>query len=107
MNFESVDVKEFRKISDILSKQSPIEFPSNSEDKYILYCGVCWENVGVTQKEYIELQTTMLNELLNAGYKILYKPHPRDNEYYGFDKNPNVWRILCVCNTPYIISSDT
>ena len=90
VNFESVDVKEFRKISDILSKQSPIEFPSNSEDKYILYCGVCWENVGITQQEYIELQTTMLNEILDAGYKILYKPHPRDNEYYGFDKNPNV-----------------
>lgn len=90
VNFESVDINEFRKISDILSKQSPIEFPSNSEDKYILYCGVCWENVGVSQQEYIELQKTMLYELLNAGYKILYKPHPRDNEYYGFDKNPNV-----------------
>ena len=32
----------------------------------------------------------MLNDLLDAGYKIMYKPHPRDTEFYGLENNPNV-----------------
>ena len=90
INFENIDMNEFQKIANILSKQYPISYKINPEDKAILYCGIYWEVTGLSREKFVEIQSNMLNELLNAGYKILYKPHPRDNEFFGFDKNPNV-----------------
>lgn len=89
-NFETVDVEKFKQVANYLSKQYPINVEYNKEDKYVLYCGIYWEVTGLSREKFIQIQSDMLNELLNAGYKILYKPHPRDNEYFGFDKNPNV-----------------
>lgn len=90
IKFEKIDIKEFQKIARILSERYPISYKLNPEDKAILYCGIYWEVTGLSREKFVEVQSNMLNDLLNAGYKILYKPHPRDNEYFGFDKNPNV-----------------
>lgn len=89
-NFECIDITSFNNVANQLTKNFPINIEYNAEDKYILYCGIYWEVTGLTREKFVEVQSNMLNELLNAGYKILYKPHPRDNEFFGFDKNPNV-----------------
>ena len=90
IKFEKIDIKEFQKVARILSEKYPISYKLNPEEKAILYCGIYWEVTGISREKFVEVQSNMLNDLLNAGYKILYKPHPRDNEYFGFDKNPNV-----------------
>lgn len=89
-SFKPVNVDEFKKIAAELSSKYPISYKLEPEDKAILYCGIYWEVTGLSREKFVEIQSNMLNELLNAGYKILYKPHPRDNEFFGFDKNPNV-----------------
>lgn len=90
IKFEPLDIDEFRKIADSLSKQYPIEIKSSKYDKTILYCGIYWEVSGLDKETFVNVQNETVNNLLNAGYKILYKPHPRDTEFYGLDKNPNV-----------------
>lgn len=90
INFEPLNINEFRKIADILSKKYPIEIKSSGFEKNILYCGLYWEVSGLDKETFIHIQNETINNLLNAGYKIIYKPHPRDNEFYGLDTNPNV-----------------
>ena len=90
IKFEPLDINEFRKIAEALSEKYPIEIKSSKEDKAILYCGIYWEVSGLDRDTFIQIQNETINNLLNAGYKILYKPHPRDTEFYGLDKNPNV-----------------
>ncbi len=90
INFEPLDINEFRKIAESLSKKYPIEIKSSKDDKIILYCGIYWEVSGLDKETFINVQNETVNNLLNVGYKILYKPHPRDTEFYGLDKNPNV-----------------
>ena len=90
IKFEPLNITEFRKIAKSLSKKYPIQYKLNEYDKAILYCGIYWEVTGLSREKFIKTQSKMLNDLLNKGYKILYKPHPRDNEFFGFDKNPNV-----------------
>lgn len=90
IKFEPLDINEFRKIADTLSKKYPIEIKTSKEDKAILYCGIYWEVSGLDKDTFTQVQNETINNLLNAGYKILYKPHPRDTEFYGLDKNPNV-----------------
>ena len=95
IKFKPLDILEFRKIANKLSEKYPLKIKSSKEDKMILYCGIYWEVTGLSRERFIEVQSNMLNELIEAGYKILYKPHPRDNEYFGFDTNPNVQFIDC------------
>ena len=90
IKFEPLGINEFRKIADTLSKKYPIEIKSSKEDKAILYCGIYWEVSGLDKDTFTQVQNETINNLLTAGYKILYKPHPRDIEFYGLDKNPNV-----------------
>lgn len=90
IKFENIDIKEFQKVAKILSEKNPISYNLDIEDKAILYCGIYWEVTGLSREKFAQVQSDMLNDLLNAGYKILYKPHPRDNDFFGFDKNPNV-----------------
>lgn len=88
--FEQLDKKYFTEIANKVVQKAPINLTLDKDNKYILYCGIYWEVTGLSREKFIEIQSNMLNELLNAGYKILYKPHPRDNEFFGFDTNPNV-----------------
>ncbi len=88
--FEQVNMNKFKKICSSLSKKYPITYINNPDDKYILYCSIYWETTGTTRENFAQVQSETLNNLINAGYKILYKPHPRDNDNFGYDKNPNV-----------------
>ena len=90
IKFEDVDINEFRKIASKLSKMYPIETKNSKADKTILYCGVYWEVSGLDKETFIKEQNKLLKDLLNAGYKIMYKPHPRDTEFYGLENNSNV-----------------
>ena len=90
VNFGSLDLNEFRKIANTISEKYPLTPKYKAKDKAILYCGIYWEVSGLDRKSFIKLQNETINNLLKAGYKILYKPHPRDTEFYGLDKNPNV-----------------
>ncbi len=90
IKFEPLDINEFRKIAEYLSKKYPIEIKTSKDDKTILYCGIYWEVSGLEKNIFTKIQNELINNLLDAGYKILYKPHPRDTEFYGLDKNPNV-----------------
>lgn len=90
ITFEDMDINEFNKIADILEQKYPIDVEIAPEDKTIMYCGIYWEVTGYSKQDFDNIQKKVIEDLLKAGYKILYKPHPRDNEFYGFDKNPNV-----------------
>ena len=88
--FEYIKVENFREIAKFISEKYPIEPKINPNDKNILYCGIFWTISGLDKETFIQEQNKQINELLEAGYKILYKPHPRDTEFYGLDDNPNV-----------------
>ena len=90
IKFEKVDLNEFKKIASGLSKKYPIETNNAMTDKPILYCGNYWEVSGLDKETFTKEQNKLLNDLLDAGYKIMYKPHPRDTEFYGLENNPNV-----------------
>lgn len=90
IKFEYIDNEKFREVSAILADKSPILYDNKPEEKYIMYCGVYWEVSGLDRGTFVKIQSDMLNKLLECGYKILYKPHPRDNEFFGFDTNPDV-----------------
>ncbi len=89
-NFSKININEFNKICKILSNRYPIDINCNNNEKYILYCGIYWEVSGLNKEEFSQIQKKVIQDLLDKGYKILYKPHPRDNDFYGFDRNPNV-----------------
>ena len=90
IKFENIDLNIFQNIAQKLASEAPINIIYDKNDKVILYCGIYWEMSGLSKENFQKLQTKTINNLLNAGYKILYKSHPRDTEFYEFDKNPNV-----------------
>ena len=95
-NFVNIDTKNFQKVSKIISSKYPIKTPINFDEKNILYCGIYWTVSGLDKETFIKEQTTQIESLIKAGYKILYKPHPRDTEFYGLEKNPDITFIKSV-----------
>ena len=88
--FNPINMNIFREITQKIIEEESIDLCINTEDKYVLYCGVYWYGTGLSQEEFANVQKEMLNNLIKQGYKVIYKPHPRDKEFYGFDKNTSI-----------------
>lgn len=80
----------FQNIAKKIEINYPINIKLDKNAKYILFCGIYWQCSGLKEDLYVKEQQKQINELIQAGYKILYKPHPREINFYGMDKNPNI-----------------
>ena len=88
--------KIFAEISNGIAKEYPLPINFNTSDKNILYCGIYCKCSGLPQDKFEEIQNKQIKELIEAGYKILFKPHPRDTQSHEVSKNPNVILIESV-----------
>ncbi len=72
------DVNNFRKIADKIAKKYPfdIEIPDNS--KTVIFCGGHWQAFKLGKKEFYDYQNDIMKKLLENGFDVIYKPHPRD-----------------------------
>ena len=80
--FIDLDKQEFLNVSEKCVKMFPINIESNPEDKIIIFCGT-WGNIGGYNSTYVHnLEMQLVEKLCKQGYKILFKPHPRDITEY-------------------------
>lgn len=85
--FIELDKKEFLKVSDICTKLRPLEYDIKSEDRWIILCGTFNAWRGATFEELLASQKEIAEKLISKGYKILFKPHPRDRQKYEENDN--------------------
>lgn len=83
-----IDKNIFNKICVECAEFYPVDLRLAPNDKVIIYCGSWWEVTGLSKEQYMLLQNKLLEKLLDCGYKILFKPHPRDPRNYL--NNPNI-----------------
>lgn len=88
--FVTIKRENFNQISLDVTKKYPITPTIDTKQKNILYCAIHWKASGLSKQKFVEEQLKLVNDLLDAGYHILYKAHPRDNEFYGLENNKNV-----------------
>jgi hypothetical protein len=79
---EFVDEKIFQETLGEIREKLNIKMKLNPEEKFILICGPDIESKKYIKKTKIN---THIIKLINRGYKILFKKHPRDTEPYIFD----------------------
>lgn len=72
----------FKQVTEQCAQMFPVDLGLNKDDKAILFCGMWWENAGIPQDEYFELQNSTIKKLQSMGYKVIFKPHPRDDRDY-------------------------
>lgn len=82
-----LDINTFKQVTSECAALYPVNLPQQT-DKAVLFCGSWWEVSGLSKDEYMELQDGLIEKLLNMGYKILFKPHPRDPRNYI--NNPDI-----------------
>ena len=80
-----IDKKIFENICNECVKFYPVEL--NCDEKTVIFCGSWWEVTGLSKEQYMLLQNKLLEKLLDLGYKILFKPHPRDQRNYLNNSN--------------------
>lgn len=74
--------EEVSKVFQIASKLVPFEHKLNIEDKWIVLCGTFNGWRGGTYEDVLKYQNEIIKKLTEKGYKILFKPHPRDTFNY-------------------------
>lgn len=88
--FKPLSLKEFKNISKELQEKYPINLNFTCNRKNILYCGVYWYGSGLSKSRFYEEEEKMLNALLEKGYNIYFKPHPRDTNYGKWQNSPYI-----------------
>lgn len=90
-NVTYLEKKDFLQVSEICEKKYPLEYEINKDDRMIIFCGTfaAWKGAGFD--ELLDHQNDIINKLVSKGYKILFKPHPRDT--YDYKENDS-FRIL-------------
>lgn len=83
-----LDKKLFQEIAAKCAQFYPVDLNLKPDEKAVLFCGSWWEYTGLSKDDYMELQNKTIEKLTNIGYKVLFKPHPRDPRNYI--NNPNI-----------------
>ena len=83
-----LDKKLFKEIAAKCAQFYPVDLNLKPEEKAVLFCGSWWEVTSLSKDDYMELQNKTIEKLTNMGYKVLFKPHPRDPRNYI--NNPNI-----------------
>lgn len=82
---------EFLKIANKYEKLYPLDVEFEPEDKNIIFCGTL-SSLGIWSfAEIIKYQNEIIEKLTSKGYKVYFKPHPRDIYNY---KESDKFRIL-------------
>lgn len=83
-----LDKKLFQEIGKQCAQFYPVDLNLKPDEKAVIFCGSWWEVTGLSKDDYMKLQDDTIEKLLNMGYKVLFKPHPRDPRNYI--DNPNI-----------------
>ncbi len=89
-NVVELSKEEFIKTGEKCSKLYPLNIPQNKEDKNIIFLGTyCHGKTSnfYTFEELLSYQLELMKKLTQKGYKVYFKPHPRDLYEYKEDKN--------------------
>lgn len=77
-----IDNQIFKEVSKEYSKIFPVNFNTEPEKKTVLFCGSYYEITKLKYEEYIKIQNETIEKLINLGYTVYFKPHPRDDRNY-------------------------
>ena len=83
-----LDKKLFLEIGKKCAEMYPVNLDLKPEEKAVIFCGTWWEGSGLDKEQYFELQDGTIEKLISLGYKVFFKPHPRDPRNYI--NNPDI-----------------
>ena len=83
-----LDRKLFKEVTKECETMFPLNVTLDKEEKAIIFCGSWWEITRLSKTQYMQLQDDMIAKLTELGYKIYFKPHPRDPRNYI--NNPSI-----------------
>ncbi len=79
---DAFNKEEFLKIAEKLEKKYPFDIELKQEDKNVIFCGTYSGLKFWTLEEIINYQNNIIENLLEKGYTVIFKPHPRDGYKY-------------------------
>lgn len=77
-----IDKKEFLQIGRKAAELCPIDLKLNKEDKNVILCGTITGLGFLSFKEIVDYQNKIADKLIEKGYTVIFKPHPRDTWEY-------------------------
>lgn len=80
----------FKEVCRECEKMYPITLKQTKDDKSVIFCGSWYEVSGLSKDEYMQLQDSIIEHLITNGYKIFFKPHPRDPRNYINNQNVTI-----------------
>ena len=68
----------FKELSTNLTKMCPFDLQIDNEAKTVVFCGAYWQQFSMGKNEFYNYQNSIMKKLLDNGFDVIYKPHPRD-----------------------------
>ena len=77
-----IDKKNFLQIGQKIAELYPLDLKLNKEDKNVILCATIGGLGILTFEEIAEYQNKIADKLIEKGYTVIFKPHPRDTIEY-------------------------
>lgn len=78
----------FLEVSTKCAEMFPVNLNLKPNEKAVIFCGTWWEGSYLSKEQYFEFQDGTIEKLISLGYKVFFKPHPRDPRNYI--NNPDI-----------------
>lgn len=76
----SLDVEIFKQIAGKISKKLPFDIEIQPNSKTILFCSSYWFAFDLGKEGYYDYQNRIIQKLLEQGFNVIYKQHPRETD---------------------------
>ena len=75
---EHINPEIFKSIASEIAKIYPFDVEIKEDSKTVIFCSQYWQAFSLSKEEYYNYQNSIIEKLLENGFTIIYKQHPRE-----------------------------
>ena len=68
----------FNELSNLICQKYPFDVEIPKDSKTVIFCGSYWQQFKLPQEEYYRFESEIIKKLMDKGYTVIYKKHPRE-----------------------------
>ena len=85
LGFENIPIRTldkdiFLQIANNINEQYPFDIKISQDAKVIMFCSAYWNSFNMGKEAFYNYQNSILHKLINNGFTVIYKQHPREVE---------------------------
>lgn len=91
---KNLDTRIFKEIAEDLGRKYPFDLEISPDSKTVMFCGAYWNGFNMGKEGFYNYQNGIMQKLLDRGFDVIYKPHPRDEVDFPLPQGVRITNCL-------------